>query len=610
MIKKVFVLSILVLTHYFFWVFWSQPVPEMDGLAQYYYPLLNYLQAASFIGNDYSYLTSKFFGQHYPHGAAVIAWLISFFGVEQLILKEPYIVNLLLIFPVIGSFFFYAARKHWFLTGLIFYFFPVVQICLKLFSLQGINVIYAFLSFLFLRSWLVYHRRTFLAGFIVTAWFSAIAKHLGLLFFLCLFVSYVTWALRNQRHHFSVYLASAIVLALSYPFYCLPTQFDYIRTSVAHNPHLPLSAFMTSALSALVLPPFLALCLARFTAPLPLPKLFRHGFLLFFLLLFSFFVLVSNYLSSSFFLFLGGIVVFSLLCFCNLQGVRGFVYIFIFLSLTVMCSLYRSGAAQVPYTLFLPLLVICGQTISETASSRFLFILALICFMLSNFFPNIHFLDQKFAYFGRRIYTAGFKSPHQNPLGWQKYYFGELKKEVIAELSTYSFAKEPLFLVENFGPLTGAQFVFFRNVLYSFPLMELLVHSDYQSLYADYQEYGTDLFQKLVENADVPIFLYAIIDLPEEEMTFRQKITLDELISAADFSIEQIEDDFLARIFNEAFISWAEQKGVLDTNYNCLNLPKERPFARLCVSAAKRTSLADDGRNYAVEFLQEIQKDY
>jgi hypothetical protein len=605
--RQFFFLCLVTLLHYLLWVYFINPLPEMDGLAQYYYPVLNYLKTAALIGNDYDFLTGKFFGLHYPHGAAVIAWSLSFLRLGELILYEPYLLHLLLLFPLICAAFFFR-NAGFFVTGLIICFFPVSQICLKLFSLQGINVIYGFMAFLCLRSWLVLPRKSFLAAFVFLSWFSIIAKHLGLLFFLILVSSYLTWAIINRKKDIRVYCSFGFILAISLPFYYFPNQMDYVRTSVAHGPGLQVDKFIITAVLLFFLPP-LAAFFGRSRGLLkPPPKFFRHGFLLFFGLFFCLIILATNYFSSVHFLVTGSVLLFCLLRFYNLRGVRGFAYIYIVINFMSMLALYRTGAAYVPYTVYLPLMLICAQTVSENPGRFFHLALAFSFLIISNFFPCIKTLDHYFGYFGRRIYTGLFKSTHQNPLGWQKYCFGDLKEQVIEELSGYSFAGEPRFLVENFGPLTSSQFVFFRNVLYPFPLMSRLALSGYQEMYAAYLEKGEDLFAELVQNGDIPILLYAIIDLPEEEMVHSQKIPLDELISREGFIIENADAELFVNSFNEAMISWADRNGVLESEYNCLDLPRKNPCARLCVAAEKPSS--GKVRDFADDFLQELITEY
>jgi hypothetical protein len=602
------VLLVTVIFHYLVWVRQTNPLPDLDALAQYYYSVQNYLRMAMEVGNDYRLLRPEFFGNHYPHGPAVVAWLCAFFGFSAQILKEPDLINLLVIFPfVLCAEFFRCPRRHYFVIGICICFFPAAQICIKQFSLHGINVSYALLAFLCFRAGLAGknsgRRNLWLLLFAFSFAFSAIAKHLGLLFFLNFLTAWAAWMILGRRRDKKAICFFILTLLLIFPFYNLSYQSEYINASVSHNPDMKTPVFMAWSLLLFVLLPLLSFLFRRFSRSRHLPHFFRGGLLLFLLsTLLVLMVVLDLFWPGQIFLAGYGLIICLLLWF-DFSSIRGLSYLYILVNIVHLSMLFRSGAGSVSYVIFLPMLLMMVHTVSETRSFRFRLFLAVIVIIISNFFPDMKTMDRLFGYEGRNVYVMLFHSPHQNPLGWQRYCYGDVKDAVIAQWSQVNFNEPVRFVLENLGPHSSAQFVFFRNVLYSFPETKLMEFDGiYKEIYHEYTQKGEDAFVGLIEKMDVPLLLYTIADLPEEREC--RPVELDVLINAPHFSVENTHDDPLVFGLSESFIKWAERTGVLSENYECLDLPVNNPCVRSCVD--KRLLAVEKGRNFGREVLDYV----
>lgn len=581
-----------VLLHYLLWVKTVVPLPEGDGLFQYYYPLLNYLRAAHEIGNDPFFLAGWSFNGEYSYGAVLLGALAAGLGLAELILAEPYLLNIFCIIPfVFCAFFFSGGMKKRLIIGFLFCFFPVSQICFKQFSLLGLTVSWALLGLLFFRSWVLYKNWGFLAGFIFCFWFAAILKHLGLLLLINFIAVYLLWAVINHRLQWRVVFLCLFILAAALLFYSPDGLKGYVISSLTHNsfiaahPYAGFLFFFVVSLILLSVPTIFAFYL-RSIAPRQryLPKFFRDGMAFFLICPLFLLSVVLDPFSPVWLAFSSCGVLFFLLYRYRFHGLRGFVYLYGSVTSITLLTLYSSGIGRVSHSIFLPMLLILVQTVSETAGHRFRFLLLGLFFVLSNFFPDFMVLEHYWSRFGREVYLTLFNNPFHNPLGWNNYGFGAFKKAISAELSQYSFTKPPLFVVENFGPFS-AHLVFYQNVIYSFPPMQPLEWTVdpelYKKLYYRYMEKGERLFDELWNAGDIPVLVYGD-SLPFNERGY-VPLGLHRLLNKVGFSIDDCSNDLFAFAFSHDLLKYFQQNGQLMGDYNCMHLPVENPIASLCV---------------------------
>lgn len=620
--KRTLVFLVVLLTtfaHYLWWLTNVMPLPDCDALFQYYYPVLGYLKASITMGNTPFSLAHWFFNGEYSYGPALSAYLITLVDLAELVLIEPYLLNILCLLPFVCCVLcFRGNTKELLVTGLIICFFPFCQLCIKQFSLLGLNVSYTILALLLFRSWLVYRKKTLLFGFALCFWFAAIQKHFGLILLINFISVYVLWAIMNKCWEWKLLAVIFTLLLGVLPFYSLGGLKYYIFKSLAHNSYVAANPYMAAnpyiggglfflfSIILLSILPLLALFLrSKSQQKRYLPKIFRHGWALFFLSIFLVLLLIYP-VASAWHIALFGYGGFILaLKRYRFSGPRGFMYMYAVLNAIIMLILYRTGIGRVSYVIFPSVIIFLLQTISETRSLRCKSFLLCMVLIITNNFPDLEQLQQ-FGWRGTAIYTDFFKTNFHNPWGFKNYGFGALKQELMAKLSEHHFPHAPLFVVENFG-MFSAHLVFYPNVLYSFPPMQPLEWTIFADLYKDiYQRYVMEkerLFDELFQNGDIPIIVYSELRHVGDRIYIPAE--LDVMIHQPDFSIDHIDNDLFAFAMNQKIIQYFKQTNRLSLDYHCFSLPAEKPFAQLCLD--KRLSKRQFGDlDYGQQKLADI----
>ena len=105
----------------------------------------------------------------------------------------------------------------------------------------------------------------------------------------------------------------------------------------------------------------------------------------------------------------------------RVQGIRSLLILITLITLTNNSALYVSWIAKSSYLFFLPQLLLYFLWVIHGPKLKKLIIILTGLFLITNFFPHLRVLEQnpqlnKLS----SIYFEGFKSIHQNPLGWHK----------------------------------------------------------------------------------------------------------------------------------------------------------------------------------------------
>lgn len=576
----VIVLLVLTFSHYFFWVKIVDPTPEMDGFYQYYSPVLDYLKAAPVVGNDPVFLCGRCFSFNYPYGLVLVSWLVAGLGLGDMVLSQPYILNIICILPFLFCCLFFRGRViERFLIGLIIFFFPLTQICIKQFSVSGLTTAYSLLALLFFRSWLLYKRKGLLFGFAFSFWFAAITKHLGLIFLFNFIIVYALWAWFNGKFEKKIFLIVLSIFAGSLPFYSFDGFKNYLQNSffhnsyIAKNPYSGITMFVLTTILILILP-FIRKKISKKADKTGLPKFFRNGFALFLLSIFFFHIMVSNQFSVFTVGFYGYGFFLPLFFRYNFFGPRGFIYLYTIFTIVPILMLYYSDVGRAPHVIFLPVFLMLVQTISENRSWFFRVVLLVVFLIFSNFFP-----DYK-AWGGRvrNIYDVVFRTSAHNPLGWSRYGFGSLKKEFIRELEKYNFSVQPLFLVENMDNFIKNHLLYMHSHqhIYAIPHLRFLERlKSGEEILREYEEKGTVFFDELFEKGSIPVLIYMNDMSSDTSNAYMPKFS-----SGSPFNL-----------FNNDLIRYFRESGRIYRDYNCVSLPKVRPMLNLCI--AKNLELLD-----------------
>ena len=81
------------------WIYITHPFPDRDSVSQFYYPFLNYLAASKQIGNDFAFL-KMLMPVEYPNAGLLIPAVLSTMGLQDLFIKFPWLINILLILGI------------------------------------------------------------------------------------------------------------------------------------------------------------------------------------------------------------------------------------------------------------------------------------------------------------------------------------------------------------------------------------------------------------------------------------------------------------------------------------------------------------------------------
>lgn len=583
LIKHVIMFSCLLLlsfSHYFFWVNIADPTPEMDGFYQYYSPVLDYLKAALLVGNDPFFLYGRCFLFDYPYGLVLVSWVTAGLGLGEFVLAQPYLLNVICILPFLFCCQFFPGKPiERFLTGLIIFFFPLTQICIKQFSVSGLTTAYSLLALLFFRAWLLQKNKGFLAGFALSFWFAAITKHLGIIFIFNFVFVYLLWCVFSKCFDRKILFIVFCVLLGALPFYSFSGFRHYWLSSLHHNfyitrnPRFGIAIFIIIVFLVFILPLFLKKIIPR-TGTIALPDFFRNGFALFFLSMLFFHVMISNKFS----VFIVGLYGYSfflpLLFRYKFSGPGGFMYLYIIFTIIPTLMLYCSGVGRAPHVIFLPVFLMFMQTLYENRNVFFRMALLIIFLIIANFFPDYEAWQGKF----KNIYTELFKTPAHNPLGWSRYGLGSLKREFMRELEKYYFLQKPGFLVENMDHFIKYHVLYIHahQHIYAIPHLPFLEWQDFkEDILQEYQQKGFVFFDELFAKGEIPVVVY-MNDMSSDT-------------SGAYIPNPSSGSPFNA--FNSDLIAYFQASARFENDYNCVALPRERPMLNLCT--AKNLPLTD-----------------
>ena len=119
------------------WRLYVSPSPDFQ-YPEFFSNFNDYLVLSQYLGNDLSRLIQLGFDSDYPLGFALFPWLITGWGLQDLFLLNPWLVNLFFTIPMalVPAFMPWSKKQSIFYWVLIF-FFPGTQIFLKGFNPQA-----------------------------------------------------------------------------------------------------------------------------------------------------------------------------------------------------------------------------------------------------------------------------------------------------------------------------------------------------------------------------------------------------------------------------------------------------------------------------------------
>ena len=421
------------------------PSPDFQ-YPEFYSNFVNYLVLSKYIGNDFFYILGVSFDSDYPLGFSLFPLVISFLGLQDVFIQDPWLLNLVFYLPLCAiPLLFDWERRRAILFYLIAWFFPVTQIVFKGFNPQTPIILMALLSLCFYFRYLQSLRKSHLLGFLFFAWFAIIIKHLGVFYLGVFFLTVFFWRILRREQPI-LELKLAVILAIfSLPFYPLEgVKFYFSHVVSAHNPVLGTLGFFIFSLTALTLIWGILMLLRRIEGSGELPLVLRTP-----TLLWTCFSLTALYLLadtdadysvllSVITLCMGLLATAILITRYNLTTPRGLSYLVCVSLFTASTTLYLSMVGHTAYIGYLPLLLILVLMVNEVSLKTLgPWLTLMVCVGLSNFFPS---RDQISKILGdEHFYFRFFYTVDQNPLGWQKNPLFEARQDFVRILELYQY---------------------------------------------------------------------------------------------------------------------------------------------------------------------------
>ena len=535
------------------WIFYIEPLADKDAVLQLYFPLLNYLKGAEIAGLEHQFLVEEFFSDAYPDGLAIFGWVISFCGLGPLVLEEPYWFPLFLFFPVAVSLYVFPLSRRGFGLFFLIFFLPAVQISLKGFSPHAFNVFYSFAGIL---CYLKYYRRSrieWLAAALLFFWLSMIFKHMGVVHYGSFLAAHLLWQISGRARPRFENLILWLLPISALPLYPLENSAQYFQTTFSHSPNLSmrsLSLGLVLLVFIISIAVFILIRLKRRRQELGTGKevcrWFGSSFLVW-LILFLPFWLWTEPSSERISLWLGLLVLlvgYSLilwvLYYYPTPSIRGFFILLCLLLLTHHTALYISWLAKSSYLFFLPQIMIVWTWFLHRPRPGRVFLCFGLVLLISNFFPSLGVLEgdpklKKFA----SIYFEGFKSIHQNPLGWERSKVRRLRHQLVQVLEKVNLENGSLAIAQNLHFHTRLSLAFPKNILYGFGEIHYLDDLGVdraRKWMEEWRVHQEGLLARFVQNGEIPIIFRG-----EDPFTTRERenFTLEYVLSREEFHPNQ-----------------------------------------------------------------------
>ncbi|MCO4782177.1 MAG: hypothetical protein KC646_07590 [Candidatus Cloacimonetes bacterium] len=449
------------------------PFPDRDGLAQIFYPHLNYLQLSPVVGNDFWGLTCVG-SQLYPSGFFLLSALVSSLGLQGLFFQNPWLIHLVLLSALsLIAGLLPVPRKARLYFVLILFFFPPTQLLLKGYNPHAYNIIFSVLGMVFFYRYLLNRSVVFLILSALAFWFSCTIKHMGVIHFLSFFCARLFVTIGNDKLEWKELFVFTLVLIFTYPFYDFSLLSQYIHQTSLHHGDVTY-LIQTSLLLCLGV---LVISLVYLYIP-ELKKhrvIFDYRVLLLHILAICIVSTYSSYLNYSILFMVSAIFGVSLFFYIALKGrlktVRASFLLTIVSSLTVSCLFYFSHLGEATPIFFFSLYLLLFLLFLRKKSQTFYRITLLVCIIWSNFFPTSIFSHLEWTH----ISTRGFNITHFNPWSWSKSYMKPMIESVGVELEQYDFkTQERLYIMPNLNVHTSALFQVSINPTKNIGIISLL----------------------------------------------------------------------------------------------------------------------------------------
>lgn len=513
------------------WVGLVQPVPDKDAILQLFYPVLNYLKGSQVLGFKHFLLREEFFTDAYPDGSALMAAFISLIGMQSAILEEPYwLVTFLLVpFAFLGPF-----KKKDILSALLLFFLPATQILLKGLSPHAFNVVYSFAGILFFLAYLRRPKRAYFALAVCCLWISMVFKHMGVLHYLTFLMSYAIWQCTYRFRSKEENLLLWILPLAAIPLYPWEASLEYLRTTLSHAPFIFSGQYLALSILAIGGAGALGILVYKKLETSADPAIQKKESRLLGSVFFPLVLILGPFVlwtfpsseSQSFprailVLITGYGFTLFLLARSKIAGLRGFLLLLCMLTITHHLSLYVSWIAKSSYLFFLPQLLFTWAWLTHNPG-KYLKVLVLCgLILLSNFFPSLNSIEESQLFQSlASIYFEGFKSSHQNPLGWKSSRIRDIRNSITSVLQERGIRGPTLYSHEGLHFHTRLSLSFPRNIIHEFSeltALDSLSQNDALELAELWRKKGEKLFEDWVRSGKVGVLLVGVDPFTKRE---------------------------------------------------------------------------------------------
>lgn len=598
------------------WVSFVQPFPDRDSVQQFLFPVLNYLQAAAVVGNDFFYLDKLMF-EGLPTGILLIPWLLCGLGLSEAVTKAPWILDVFLLIPLCFVFWLVPvpSSRRWFFILLLF-FFPPLHLLLKNLNLHSFNVLYCLAGIFLVFEYRNSSNKLWLIPAILFFFFACVVKHLGLILFLSLWLSYLLWLKRRGESLQRPLWTGAFIVVSSSFFYPIESIFPYFQTLMSQNPLIsPTWIYLIcgSGLFLLLFGWFQGV--SEHFGRVPLDDFF--GRLWFFLLgcaLVTWILTISSdfhpltWMLGSF--LVGNGVLIAFLRWRQFDTQKGFLILsFLMLVLTALVF-YFSQLGQVSAFFVLPFVLLLVVYVQEAKRSLHLGLVLLFFLIFSNLFPPLHRLEPITGKFGFNLYSRGLNMLHQNPFGWERSKVQTRRKQILELLQALDFQDfSEGALVSRYGihHHQAVEFLFPEQFQFEIPplaLVEQLPLEEQRPFYSDYLKNPTALYQMMAEEGRITLILAGpnLYDRYEQE-------TLPERLPDAGGPGEGLmyTSPFVKLWFHDPFFQFLKDKDLLNTYYDRYSLGNTTEDMELYIHKKVKKKAGDLAENSR---LAALEKDY
>ena len=593
------------------WIKFVNPFPDRDSINQFFFPFMNYLQASKFISAEPIFITEVCFSGSYPTGSAIFPWLISLFGLQNTFINNPFLFYSIFLFLIAAiPYYFRISNKSRILLGLLILALPITQISLKGFSLHTFNVLFAVLAVLSFRSYLILDKSRYLAIFILCFWISVICKHLGAFYLFNFAFTFLIFSIYSGKFDKKVPIAILVISLASLPFYPLENLKNYLVEVMTHNPYLTVEEFFISGFIILLIATSALSFIKKYASIGLKPRLNRGPLLSCILISFSSFLCtipyeayIGNRHVILFFILGYGLLMWLLLHY-NMKNKNGFLYLFCIITYINSTLLYCSLIGKTFYIFFLPITLVVILEYLDTRNLLIRLSTLILAVIISNFFPSISEIQQRFGDRGEDIYVNAFNSLYVNPLGWERCEIPDLRDalaKIYAKIALYD--QSDFYIIENLHFQTKLSLEFPNNFFHSFSSiyrLDNLPSEQLLELVEQYRIHRENLFVHWIEQNQIPFFIVGI-----KPFIKNIEITppLEKLTKSKDIDLRSF-----AKSLGTAYIQYLKTNQILNQTYDSIQLPNHNP--RLKVYTLKSLGLEKPQQFSWNSRLQKIATDY